>query len=70
MRTYYCVEIDGARYPVGAIEVRERPSSDPYTRSHSFLTRAASRKEAAEKVREELNREREQAMREQFEASV
>ncbi len=65
-RTYYCVEMGVASYPVNEIRVQTRPPSDPLTRQLCQRVRAASVREAEEIARDRLSTEREAACREQL----
>jgi hypothetical protein len=64
-RTYYCVEMGCASYPVNEIHAQSRPFADPQTQARCHRVRAESKDEAAELVRDRLNREREADLAEQ-----
>jgi len=63
MRTYYCVEMGAASYPVGEIYVKTRPFSDPLTNRAALRVRASSKTEAEEIARNRLESACEEALR-------
>lgn len=65
-RTYYCVEMGQASYPVNEIHVQTRPYADPKTNASCVRVRAESAAEAAELVGEKLSAERHAACVEQL----
>jgi hypothetical protein len=62
MRTYYCVEMGVASYPVNEIRAYTRQPTDPLTRKLCLRIRANSIREAAKIAHNRLMDERHEAI--------
>ncbi len=61
-RTYYCIEMGWASYPVNEVRAQTRPFADPQTNALAFRVRAESKAEAVRWVVDRLTTEREEAI--------